>query len=228
MPELMAVIFDMDGVLVDSEPAYDEALDAILRRFGAGEAPEAFKKTLRGLSTYDTWATVRQAYSLEAGVSDLGAMETEFVNAKRERGEILPVPFAFEAMKTLRKGGLKIAVATSNYRQNALTALRQNSAERLVDAVTSVEDVARAKPAPDIFLLAAERLGVAPENCLVIEDAQNGVLAARAAGMQVILFAPASTAERPGACMADAVITSFEGVTPDTIMAMICGGRGDD
>ncbi len=220
MPELKAVIFDMDGVLIDSQLVYDEIVDVILQRFGHGNAPFELKQTLHGISTNDTWTILRERYSLPASVAKLTEIELELFEARSARGEIPAMPFAFEAMKSLRQSGVKIAVATGNYRQKALETLRQNSAEALVDAVTSVDDVALAKPAPDLFLLAARRLGVEPEHCLVIEDAPAGVKAARAAGMRVILFARPERA-RSNNCDADAVLASFEGVTLATIKTMI-------
>ncbi len=220
MQELKAVIFDMDGVLIDSQLAYDDVVDVILQRFGAGTAPYELKQTLHGVSTHDTWAILRERFSLPAMVAELAELENGYIEAKSARGEIPPVPFAFEAMISLRQSGVKIAVATSNYRWKALAVLRQYSAEALVDAVTSVDDVLRAKPAPDIFLLAAERLGVEPQHCLVIEDAPAGVKAAKAAGMRAILFAHPERAQSDD-CGADAVLTSFEGITLETIKKMI-------
>ncbi len=212
-----AIIFDMDGVLSDSQLWYDEAVVEILRGCGISGVTREVSEEFYGISSSETWQALRERYSLSASVDELVGLEEKYMDARNERGEVLPVPFAFEMMKSLHKSGLKIAVATSNFSARAWSLLRQNAAEALVGAVVSVEDVERAKPAPDIFLLAAERLGVPPQKCVVIEDAPSGVKAAKAAGMSVIQYAQPDRAQF-GPCGADAVLTSFEGITKEKII----------
>lgn len=210
-----AIIFDMDGVLSDSEGVYDEALEVILARYGV-QVPPGLPQTFRGISVRETWRRLGEKYLPDANVDELVDLEREYFDARLNRGEIPPVPFAFEMLRGFREGGMKIAVASSNFRYRVDTVLRQNGAQALVDAIATAEDVKRAKPAPDLFLLAARRLGVLPQNCLVIEDAPSGVEAARSAGMRVAIYAHPERA-RFGDCGADFILTSFEGVTLETL-----------
>ncbi len=215
---IQAVIFDMDGVLCDSEPVYDEAVALILGRYGVNEVSSASIQQFHGIPSLVTWSRLRERYGLSASAKELELLEREYVEARS--GEIPPVPFAFDMMRSFRDSGMKIAVATSNYGARARAVLKQYGAEALVDAVASMEDVARAKPAPDIFLLAAERLCVPPERCAVIEDSLNGVKAAKAANMRVARYANPERAHI-GDCGADTVLSSFEGVTIEKLAELM-------
>lgn len=190
-----AVIFDMDGVLTDSEPLINEAAVAMFRERGVSVAPvDSLPFVGTGESRYI------------GGVAEKHGVSLDIEEAKRRTYEIylalVPTklhafPGAVECVRQCRSAGLKVAVASSADRVKIdanLDKIGLPPAEW--DALVSAEDVVHKKPAPDIFLAAASKLGVAPAECVVIEDAVNGVQAAKAAGMRCIAVAQSFPADR--------------------------------
>jgi HAD superfamily hydrolase (TIGR01509 family) len=197
-----SVIFDMDGVLCDSEPFINEAAIGVLRdRYGLVTAPEEFLPfTGTGDARYIS------------GVAAEHGLELDPERAKAElyqrylaiiRGRLRPTPGAHAFLAACRAAGLRMALATSADAVKVDANLAEIAIDRNVFAViVSGQDVTRRKPAPDIFLLTAERLRVPPGSCLVIEDALTGVRAAKAAGMRCLALAtsfPPDQLERAGA-----------------------------
>jgi mannitol-1-/sugar-/sorbitol-6-/2-deoxyglucose-6-phosphatase len=199
-----ALLFDMDGLMVDSEPLWFRVQgDFVRARGGRWTRVEADRCTGRGL------ANALRVMGEQPGVT---------IDADRDTGAILDA-FAGRVGELELKAGCRELVAVAIERA-VPRAVASSSARRLIeavlgrfellasfDAVVPGEVVAHAKPAPDIFLAAAERLGVAPEGCVVLEDSIAGVEAARAAGMQVV-----AVPERPDArfgALADAVVSDL-------------------
>lgn len=216
---LEAVIFDMDGVLTDSEVAYDEILQALMGEMGITISREE-QLSFRAVPSSVTWETLSARYATRLTAQELWRREHEMIEARYERGEIPEVPYAFALLKELKRGGLKIAVATSNVRRMVRMVLERSGAAEFVDAISCVEDVENAKPAPDLFLNAARLLNVSPRNCVVVEDAPKGITGAKAAGMKVICYA-APTAPKLDHSEADLVVTSFEGLSRETFEDLI-------
>lgn len=178
-----AVLFDLDGVLADSEPIHLAAEQAMLGHYGA-ELSHAAKQQFVGLSNDEIMRGLIALFGLDARPDELAA-----VKARYQRG-LLPQLRGFaataELVARLRAGGVPIAVASGSTRENIDASL---GAIGLLDAFAvrvSAEEVAEGKPAPDIFLEAARRLGVEPAACVVVEDAVPGIRAARAAGMGAV------------------------------------------
>jgi HAD superfamily hydrolase (TIGR01509 family) len=207
---LKAVIFDLDGILSDSEGVYEEATISIMGKFGIVLSVSELR-SLRGLNSTLAWAQLAGRYSLPATAQELLKMEQEYIDTLMENGSIPPVPFAFTLIETLKEDGIKTAVATSNFEYRASLVLEQNNAEELIDVLVSSEKVENTKPAPDAFLLAADLLGVKPEECIVVEDSLIGVEAAKNAGMKVVLYTPEKLFDYEH-CEADMILHSFEGV----------------
>lgn len=196
-----AVIFDMDGVLTDSEPLINEAAVAMFRERGIEVHPDDFLPFV---------GTGENRYI--GGVAEQHHVKLDLEEAKHRTYEIylklVPTklrafPGATEKALELRKHGLKLAVASSA----DLIKIEANLDKIGLptswwDAVVSAEDVVHKKPAPDIFLAAARKLSVPPSDCVVIEDAVNGVQAALAAGMRCI----AVTQTFPAAALASATL----------------------
>lgn len=181
---IRALIFDMDGLLVDSEPLAARAMDAFLARYGLERRDDVHRQLL-GRRLHEAIAIVRESYALDHPldrlVSEYGDMRVAAL-----RGAVRPMPGAREVIEFARAAGLQIALATSGMRAHAAVSLAETGLTGLYDAEVTGDDVERGKPAPDLFLLAADRLGVDPADCVVFEDAPNGVMAARAAGMRVV------------------------------------------
>lgn len=179
-----AVIFDCDGTLVDSMPAHFDAWCEALASYGAGGI---FKEdvffAMGGRPTKDIVVDLNSEYGLKLDPSTIAL-------AKREAflGKLHKVEFIEEVADFARslRGRVPLAVASGGSRYVVEKTLRLLDCSDWFDEVVTADDVVNGKPSPDIFLHAAKLLGVAPERCLVIEDAPPGVLAAQAAGMKVI------------------------------------------
>ncbi|MBN2452418.1 MAG: HAD-IA family hydrolase [Lentisphaeria bacterium] len=177
-----AVIFDMDGVLTDSEPVINAAAIAGLREYGIDPKAEDFRPFV-GMGEDRYIGGVAEAYGLVYR-PEMKARVYE-IYLEILPGRIAAFPGVHERVAALREHGVVLAVASSADRVKVEANLRGIGLDLSQFAAIVVgEDVTRKKPAPDIFLCAASRLGVAPAACCVVEDAVNGVLAAKAAGMR--------------------------------------------
>ncbi|MFD9126341.1 HAD family hydrolase [Kitasatospora sp. NPDC059571] len=179
------VIFDNDGVLVDSEPISNRVLAAYLTELGFPTTVEDSYRDYMGTAAHHVHDVIlaRHGARLPEGFDDLFHAR---VFAAFE-AELTPVRGAEQLLKALQQQGVRYCLASSAHHSWIrtaldLTGLRGHVAEELI---FSAQDVGVGKPAPDLFLHAARTMGVAPERCLVLEDSPNGVLAARAAGMDV-------------------------------------------
>ncbi|HKX62187.1 MAG TPA: HAD-IA family hydrolase, partial [Verrucomicrobiae bacterium] len=194
-PGITAVIFDMDGVLTDSEPLINAAAVAMFREKGHQVQADDFIPFV---------GTGEDRYL--GGVAEKHGIQLDLPEAKRRTYEIYlglvpeklrAFPSAVEFVQTCRKAGLRVAVASSADRIKIEANLEKIGLPASEwDAVISGEEVVLKKPAPDIFLAAAQKLGVLPTSCVVIEDAVNGVAAARAAGMRCVAVAQTFPAAR--------------------------------
>jgi len=210
-----AVIFDMDGVLTDSEPLINAAAVAMFRERGLIVQPEDFLPFV---------GTGENRYL--GGVAEKYKFPIEIVSAKKRTYEIYlnlvpselrAFPGAQDLVRACQRAGLKIAVASSADLIKIVANLRQiGLPPEEWGAILSAEDATHKKPAPDLFLAAARKLGVTPAQCVVIEDAINGIQAAKAAGMRCVAVAQTFPAEKLGA--ADLVRPNLASVSlPDLL-----------
>ncbi len=187
-----AVIFDLDGVLLDSEPIYLQATNTVLAREGRYLSPELNAR-------YIGWRYTEFIRDVIARL-DLAHPPEYYAQATREEaarlfGEALaPPPGAVELIDLLEMAGVARAVGSSSARAWVDRILRNLGLRHRFPVIVGGDDVAHAKPAPNIFLRCAELLGVEPARCAVIEDSPPGVLAARRAGMTPIGLRTAATA----------------------------------
>lgn len=190
---IRAVLYDMDGLMVDTEPIHFKAFRAYMRRFGV-EMPESFMASFVGYTEADNLNDLKREYGIEKPVQEMVA-ERRAVYLELIRTEpIIPFPGFWEASQEARRRGFKQAVVSSSIREQVKVILRRlfeahpeyGNPESYFDAIVTGDDVTRHKPAPDIYLLAAERLGLPPADCLVLEDTPPGVAAAAEAGMIAI------------------------------------------
>ena len=204
---ISAVIFDMDGVLLDSEPYHDQTTTSILESYGAKGAYEAIRPFV-GRSPEDMWAAMKIKYDIPASVEDLVELQWKknvsgLSDSGLERSEGLS-----ELLEFCHKKGIRVAVASSS-RQDFMEAVFDHlDLWKYVEVFASGSEVENGKPMPDIFLLAATRLDVDPERCLVVEDSTAGVQAGRMAGMYTIGYDnPTSGGQNVNA--ADVVVKSL-------------------
>lgn len=208
---LKAVIFDMDGVLVDSEPLHYEA-DRILleEKLNINLDYDYYKQYIGSTVTY-MWNKIKKDFSIEEYEADkLRAMADEITERLVESQGYKEIEGVVCFVKSLKEN-YKIAVASSSYLEKIERNVRNLGLEKEFDKLVSGIEVANPKPAPDIFLEAAKRLGVEPHECVVVEDSENGVNAAKAAGMACIGFINKNSGDQ-NLAKADYLIESFVGI----------------
>jgi len=202
---IRAVLFDLDGVLVDSEPWWHEVRVAWAAARGRAWREEDSRLCM-GRNSREWSEVMREC--LDVADAPL-AIEREIVAALVARYASEPVPLVADAPAAAAAiaARLPVAIASSAHPAVIRAAVEAAGLAASFSTIVSSDDVARGKPAPDVYLEAARRLGVAPPRCLVIEDSRNGVLAGRAAGMRVVLVPNASMPPGPGVIeMADIVL----------------------
>lgn len=186
-----ALIFDMDGVLVDSEPLGMQAMRRVMARHGVTYT-EADNSEFLGRTTLEECRVLKTRYRLEADERDLTRQYVDLlVELIRERPR--PMPGVPDVLIDLRTAGYRMALASSAEPVVIANNVRSLDLTHFFEVVVSGTEVARGKPAPDVFLETAQRLGLPAHRCLVVEDSRNGLLAAKAAGMACAVIPCAST-----------------------------------
>ncbi len=183
-PQVEALIFDMDGTLVDSEPFAARAWGEWLGQHGHTLRDDVLGQ-MYGLRLLEGAAVIRREYGLVLPVEEI-AHAQDSLRIAALRGNLKPLPGADVVLAAGRAAGLRMALATSSLRHHADLTLAETALTGLFDVEVTGDEVEHGKPAPDIFLLAAERLRMAPSSCVVFEDSPAGVAAALAAGMRCL------------------------------------------
>ena len=176
-----AVIFDMDGLLVDSEPVWAIAESAMMAARGVTTDPE-IQRGLVGLRMRDFLNGMRRAYAMTDSIDDLSVDITARMTALIPE-KVMPRPGAVELLDYLYARGIPCAIASSSPMAIIDATVAAQDWDRYFQTHVCGDDVVDGKPAPDIYLEAARRLGVDPADCLTLEDSPNGARAAVAAGM---------------------------------------------
>jgi HAD superfamily hydrolase (TIGR01509 family) len=207
-----AVVFDLDGVLLDSEQLWDEAREELARERG-GRWHEGAQRDMMGMSSTEWSRYMHDVIGLREPPEEISAEVVRRLE-RRYRERLPLLPGAVEAVERL-SARWPLGLASSSNRPLIDLVLEVSGLGRLFRATVSSEEVPRGKPAPDVFLEAARRLLVAPERAAVVEDSENGILAGRAAGMRVVAipnshFPPGKEALRA----ADVVLGSLAELTP--------------
>src|SRR3989344_5807487 len=183
---LKAIIFDMDGVLINSTPYIEKAFDFLLKQNGI-IAPNGYWKNKAGLSLKDTLKIFKEDFGVEFEFQDFAEKVTEIqVKLMKDANEFDEDIKLHTFLKEAKRENIKLSVATSSRLVRANEFLRLLKIHTFFDVVIGAEDVEKHKPNPDVFLKAANRLDIEPKNCVVIEDALNGIEAAHSGGMKVI------------------------------------------
>ncbi len=197
----------MDGVLVDSEPLHLRATQAALGARGTSYT-ERDNRAFFGATDVEMLRILRILFDLPQPTPALVEAKAAHLIALI-RAEARPLPGVPAVPFRLRNSGLRLALASSSRRPVIQEVLETLGLDGIFEAVVSGDEVARGKPAPDGFLMAARRLGVEPDRCLVVEDSRNGVLAAKAAGMTVAAI-PCRATSHDDFSAADLVLPSLE------------------
>ena len=210
-----AVVFDLDGLLLDSEQVWDEAREQLAKERG-GRWHDQAQKDMMGMSSTEWSRYMHDRIGLPEPPEEINREVVERLAAIYR--EHLPViPGAKEAVERLA-ARWPLGLASSSNRELIDLALDLLGVKHLFAATVSSEEVARGKPAPDVYLEVARRLGVDPTHAAAVEDSNNGILAAKAAGMRVLAipnrhFPPGEDA----LARADVVLDSLAELTPETV-----------
>jgi len=203
-----AILFDLDGLLIDSESlhfrAWRETFAAV--GFDLAEAIYLDHWTRAGMGVSDFCRLHNLSHDADFLRSNKARLYRELVQT-----ELSLMPGARECLDVFR-GRKRLALATAGYLEAVDPALDKLEICHFFEVIVTRNDVRRYKPAPDVFLRAAELLGVLPANCLVLEDAEKGVIAARAAGMACIAIPTRHTRDNDFSC-ATRVLSSLDDVT---------------
>ena len=204
-----AVIFDMDGVLVNSEPFYFEVEKQNFETLGLLVSDEEHQ-TFRGIASDLMWEKLKTEYEIPLSVDELVGLTNSVVTPYFQSMETVePMPGVEKLIRRLKEKKKRLALASSSYPDVIQIVLNKTGLKKYFDVVVNSEMAGASKPAPDIFLLAAQKLQTSPERCVVIEDSTNGIKAAKNAGMKVVAFAGPGS-EFQNQREADWIIDDFE------------------
>lgn len=210
---LRAVIFDWDGVIVDSSAHHERSWEILAARRGLDLPADHFK---RGFGKKNNVIIPDLGWAKDpSAVSALAHEKEEIYRALVRDHGIIPLPGVRELLAALAAEGIPAAIGSSTERANLDLPLDMMGLREFFRVIVSGEEVEHGKPDPSIFLLAAQRLGVAPAECVVIEDALVGIEAAKRAGMRVLAVATTNPASVLGD--ADAVTESVATITPESL-----------
>jgi HAD superfamily hydrolase (TIGR01509 family) len=215
---IAAVVFDVDGVLIDSEETWSRVRGEVVARHG-GHWAEADQRNVMGDNSHQWSAYIKRTWNVSLSEEEIFREVLAAMIAAYER-ELTVLPGAREAVAKLG-AHYPLAVASSSPRELIGVALRVAGFDSAFRAIVSSDEVSHGKPAPDVYLLAAQRLGAPARECAAIEDSTNGIRAAVAAGMATIAI-PNRAFPPPDDVLAQAhvVLPSLRELTPELVESL--------
>jgi HAD superfamily hydrolase (TIGR01509 family) len=214
-----AVIFDMDGVIVDSEPLYLSFNQQVFNDLGITVTPERYDKFV-GVSAESMWSDIKSEYGIDKPVHELIKQEARAIHKGLAEADFGPMPGLLTLIHELEVRNIRFAVASSSLHSVINIILSRLNIKHKFHAIVSGEDVVNGKPSPDIFLLAAKKLGVAPADCVVIEDSSHGARGAKDGGMRCVGFANPNSGNQD-LSPADILIDSYSTENIETIFGLL-------
>jgi HAD superfamily hydrolase (TIGR01549 family) len=214
---LEAVIFDMDGVLIDSEPFHLVVNEKIFSNLAINLSEDEYHDFI-GTTHKDMWTTIKNRYNLPQGVPELVNMQVSgnIDYIKNEEIESIKIKGVTDLLSRISREKIKIGIASSSPTEVIDLVIKKLGISGYFSSVVGGEEIKRGKPAPDIFLKAAERLKKEPTDCIVIEDSKNGTLAAKAAGMKCIGFKNPNSGNQD-LTKADLIIENYKSLNIKTL-----------
>lgn len=184
---IQAVIFDHDGTLVDSEGRHFSLWRDVMKEFGVDFSAQEYIAEHSGIPTLQNAEVLVNKYQLPVSASQLYSLKEQKVKQSLSDEAFPLIPGVIECMQSFQDAGLLMAIATGAGREEISSSTANYGFDRFITYAATSDQVKRGKPAPDVYLLAAEKLNVAPEQCIAIEDSNNGLQAALAAGMDCLI-----------------------------------------
>ena len=215
MSRIEGVVFDLDGVIVDSEHVWDEVRQRLAEERGGRWHDEA-SRDMMGMSSLEWSRYMHDVIGLAEPPEEINAeVVRRLVDVYREQLPLLDG--AVEAVEALAKRW-PLALASSSNRELIELVLRESELDRWFTATVSSEEVAHGKPAPDVYLEAARRLGVDAGRCAAVEDSENGIRSAKAAGLRVVAIPnPQYPPAEDALALADVVLPDVAALTPSAV-----------
>lgn len=205
-----AIIFDMDGVIIDSEHIHHELERQMFARLGI-EVSRAEHQSFTGQTVWTMWGALKERHNLPYSVEELRMMKKQLFYDELASPDcrVTLIPGVTELIDRAIGSGLKLAVASSSSLLHVEHMMGRFGLTSRFSGLFGGDLVENSKPAPDLFLFAAEQLEVDPADCLVIEDSQNGVRAGKAAGMTVLGYRNPNSGEQD-LSLADVVVDNYK------------------
>lgn len=217
MSSPLAVIFDVDGVLIDSYQPHFRSWQQLFAEMDIEFSEDTFRSTF-GRTNRDIFETLYDGELSDERIRELGDRK-EALYREQIRQDFPAMPGAVELLEALAGKGYKLAVGSSGPPANIALTLEKMNWQQRIDAQVTADDVERGKPDPQVFQIAAQRLGVSPERCAVVEDAPQGIEAANRAGMTSIGLT--GTVDRARLTAADLVVERLDELSPQRIAELI-------
>lgn len=214
-------IFDLDGTIVDSTALYRETWAELLRDFHSDDEPEPYLRR----ATRENFRLLLGNNVAEPDLERYVARQAQISNKKMQQHGVQPHTGMPELIAGLGKLGVKLAIATAAERGNAEWTLVQLGIRQYFSEIVVDRDVARGKPAPDIYVEAMRRLGVDSAHCAAMEDSATGVRAAKAAGLRVIAIVTTHSRRELEQAQADRIIESAQELSPAALKHFIVSDR---
>lgn len=207
--EIKAVLFDMDGLMIDTESLSTEAFINSAKAQGYNMTKEETLKVLgfTKASIYQFWIDYFQGTNVDG--KKLVDDHYEYIENVLYTVGPEKMPYVEELLKYLRENNYKIAVASSSDTADIKNNLEKTKLEKYIDKIASGAEVENGKPAPDVFLLAAKRLGVDAKDCLILEDSKAGIKAGKASGAMVFMVPDMFTVDKECEDTADRILTNL-------------------
>ncbi len=207
--EIKAVLFDMDGLMVDTESLSTEAFINSAKAQGYNMTKEETLKVLgfTKANIYQFWIDYFQGTNVDG--KKLVDDHYEYIENVLYTVGPEKMPYVEELLKYLKENNYKIAVASSSDTTDIKNNLEKTKLEKYIDEIASGAEVENGKPAPDVFLLAAKRLGVDPKDCLILEDSKAGIKAGKASGAMVFMVPDMYTVDKECEDTADRILTNL-------------------
>lgn len=200
-------IFDMDGVIVDSEYTYFKSKTDILHEAGH-DVPVSYQYQFMGTTSDFMWQSMKEEFNLPQTVEEYGKEMNRRRDEIIQKDGVQPIANVRDLIKRLSEAGFKLGVASASRKEEIIRNLKELGLDSYFTQAVSAEEVEHSKPEPDVFLHTAELLGSKPSDCIVIEDTKNGTRAAKAAEMYCVGFANPNYPAQDLSC-ADEIIKDF-------------------
>ncbi|KAJ53227.1 HAD superfamily hydrolase (TIGR01509 family) [Clostridium tetanomorphum] len=213
---IKGVIFDMDGVMIDSEPIHFKLEQELFKELGI-EISSHEHNTYVGTTSFYMWEKIKKNHNLYDGVEELVKRDRrKYLQFLSDNVDIEPIEGIVDLIKDLYKNGVKLAVASSSPIDIIELVVKRFNIREYFSYIVTGDYVANSKPDPDIFLYAAEKIKIVPDECLVVEDSYNGIMAAKRAGMKSVGYRNMNSGNQD-LSQATFIIDSFNNISYDKI-----------